>query len=268
MSVKCIDIINIMEDYAKSSLAEKWDNVGLMVGDENQNISKILVALDVNDDVIQEAIDKKCDMIITHHPFIFKGIKNVKASDVTGARIIKLIKNNISVYSSHTNLDIAKNGTNDTFANLLNLEKIENLFEKENSVYGLGRTGILKESIKFEELIEKVKNIVGLKNMVVCGDLEKPIKKVGICTGAGAEVDFIIQALSKGCDAYITGDIKYHNAQLAKDLELCLIDATHYASEVIILPVIKDYINNCAKRLNMQVECIVSEIDGQMLNIV
>lgn len=268
MAVKCSDIINIMEEYANHNLAEDWDNVGLMVGDENRTISKILVALDIDDKIIDEAIEKKCDMIITHHPFIFKGIKSIKASDTLGNRIIKLIKNNICVFSAHTNLDIAINGTSDTFAKLLNLEKISNLFEKDNSLVGLGRVGELEETMPFSELIESVKNILKLKNLVVCGDLDTPVKKIGICTGAGGEVDFMLQAISKGCDVYITGDIKYHNSQVANDLGLCLIDATHYASEAIIVPVICDYINNCSRRLNMDIECVVSTVNGQTLNIV
>ena len=268
MAVKCSDIINIMEEYANPNLAEDWDNVGLMVGDENRTISKILVALDIDDKIIDEAIEKKCDMIITHHPFIFKGIKSIKASDTLGNRIIKLIKNNICVFSAHTNLDIAINGTSDTFAKLLNLEKISNLFEKDNSLVGLGRVGQLEETMPFSELIESVKNILKLKNLVVCGDLDTPVKKIGICPGAGGEVDFMLQAISEGCDVYITGDIKYHNSQVANDLGLCLIDATHYASEAIIVPVICDYINNCSRRLNMDVECVVSTVNGQTLNIV
>lgn len=268
MSVKCNDIINIMEEYANSSLAEDWDNVGLMLGDENQNINKILVALDIDDKIIDEAIEKKCDMIITHHPFIFKGVKSIKASDTLGSRIIKLIKNNICVFSAHTNLDITVNGTNDTFAKLLNLQKIGNLFEKDNSSVGLGRVGELEQSIPFSELIEKVKKVLNLNNLVVSGELDKLVKKVGICTGAGGDIDFMLQAISKGCNVYITGDIKYHNSQVANDLGLYLIDATHYASEAIIIPVICNYINSCARKLNMQVECIASTIDGQTLNII
>ncbi|WP_250277663.1 Nif3-like dinuclear metal center hexameric protein [[Clostridium] colinum] len=268
MSVKCSDIINIMEEYANPNLAEEWDNVGLMVGDENKTINKILVALDVDDKIIDEAIEKKCDMIITHHPFIFKGIKSIKASDITGKRIIKLIKNNICVFSAHTNLDIAINGTNDTLAKLLNLEKIVNLFEKDNSVVGLGRVGELPETMPFIDLIERVKKALNLNNLVVSGSLDTPVKKVAICTGAGGEVDFMFQAISKGCNVYITGDIKYHNSQVANDLGLCLIDATHYASEAIIIPVICDYINSCSRRLNMNIEGIASTINGQTLNIV
>ncbi len=268
MSVKCSEIINIMEEYANSSLAEDWDNVGLMLGDENANINKILVALDIDDKIIDEAIDKKCDMIITHHPFIFKSVKSIKSSDILGNRIIRLIKNNICVFSSHTNLDIAINGTNDTLAKLLNLEKIGNLFDKENSKVGLGRVGEFSKTISFSEVVEKVKNVLNLKSLVVSGDLDTKIKKIGICTGAGGEVDFMLQAISKGCDAYITGDIKYHNSQVASDLGLCLIDATHYASEVIIVPVICDYINRCSKRFNMNIECIPSTVNGQTLTIV
>lgn len=268
MSVKCSDIINLMEDYANPNLAEEWDNVGLMLGDENKYIRKILVALDIDDKVIDEAIQKECNMIITHHPFIFKGLKSIKASDTTGRRIIKLIKNDICVFSAHTNLDIAINGTNDTFAKLLNLEKIANLFEKTNSDVGLGRVGEFSKVTSFGNLINKVKNILNLNHLVVSGNLDSPIKKVGICTGAGGEVDFILQALSKGCDAYITGDVKYHNSQVARDFGLCLIDATHYASEALIVPVICDYINSCSRKLNMDIECIPSNINGQTLSIV
>lgn len=268
MSVKCSEIINLMNEYANPNLAEEWDNVGLMVGDENSQIDRILVCLDVNDKTIDEAIEKNCNMIISHHPLIFKGIKSVRASDTMGNRIIKLIKNNICVFSSHTNLDIATNGTNDTLAKLLNLEKIDNLFEKENSNVGLGRVGEFAEAIPFKEAINRVKEALSLNNLVVTGDLDTKIKKVGICTGAGGDIDFIVQAMSKCCDLYITGDVKYHNAQVADDLGLCLIDSTHYASEVIIVPVICNYINSCAKRLNMNIECIPSVINGQTLNIV
>lgn len=268
MSVICRDIIGIMEEYANPDLAENWDNVGLILGNENESISKILVALDVDDNVIDEAILKKCQMIITHHPFIFKGIKSIRTSDTIGARIIKLIKNDISVFSAHTNLDIAKNGTNDTFANLLNLKGLDNLFPPKEGEFGLGRVGSLTEKVTFSALIDKVKEILNIKNLVVCGDLNRKVQKIGICTGSGGELDFILQAISKNCDVYITGDVKYHNSQVAKDLGICIIDATHYASEVIVLPTISQYINNCAKRLNMELECIISEVNGQTLLII
>lgn len=266
-SSRCIDVIRLMEKYAEPSLAESWDNIGLMVGDENAYITNVLVALDINDDVIEEAILKECNLIITHHPFIFKGLKSITTSDVIGTRVMKLIKNNINVFSAHTNLDIAKNGTNDTLANLLNLKNMGNLFDNNNSEWGLGRVGELEESLKLGEVIDEVKKVLDLGNIVVCGDINKEIKRIGICTGAGGEVDFINQAIVRGCDLYITADLKYHNAQHAKDLGLCLIDATHYASENIIVPVVRDYLNKCARKLNLNFRSYGSEVDGQMFKI-
>lgn len=268
MSARCIEIINLMEEYASSSIAESWDNVGLILGDENRHIEKILVALDINDEVIDEAISLGCDLIITHHPLIFKGIKKINSSDITGRRIIKLIKNNIAVYTAHTNLDIAKNGTNETFAKLLGLTNIEVIFNTENSNLGIGRKGEFKEEITFYDLIQKVKNITNLKNLTVTGNLEKSVKNIAICTGSGGEADFIIRAKNENCDAYITGDIKYHNSQIAQDLGLCLIDATHYASEVLIIPIICQYINKCSDKFNLGVVCTASKVDGQTLKIV
>lgn len=268
MSVKCREIVDLMEDYASSNLAEDWDNIGLIIGSYDAPIQKVLVALDIDDNVIEEAINKNCSMIITHHPFIFKGLKSITTSETIGKRVIELIKNDICVFSAHTNLDVAKNGTNDIFAKMLNLENIGNLFDKKDSEFGMGRIGTLHKSINFSELAENVKNLLKLDNMVVCGKLETTIKKIAICTGSGGDVDFILRALEKNCDAYITGDIKYHNAQVAKDLGLCLIDATHYASEAIIVPVICEYINNCAKNLNLDLECLASSIDGQTFKII
>lgn len=268
MSIKCSAIIKLMEEYANPNLAEDWDNVGLIVGDENSFISKILVSLDIDDKVIDEAISNNCNMIISHHPFIFKSLKSIKQSDILGSRIIKLIKNNICVYSAHTNLDIADNGTSDTFAKLLNLKNISNLFKKDNFPVGLGRIGELDKSITFSNLIENVKNILNVENLVVSGELDKMVKKIAICTGAGGEIDFIMEAISKNCDVYITGDIKYHNSQFANDVGLSLIDATHYASEAIIIPVICNYINDYSRKFNINLECITSKVNGQTLNIV
>lgn len=264
--VKCSDIINLMEEYANPNLAESWDNIGLMIGDKNSYIQNILVALDINDDVIDEAINKKCDLIITHHPFIFKGLKNINTSSTIGRRAIRLIQNNINVYSAHTNLDIAENGTNDTFAKLLNLENIENLFDSNNNL-GLGRIGNLKNSMTFSDVIKNIKKILDLNNIVICGDVSKNIKKIGICTGSGGEIDFIEKAFSKNCDLYITADIKYHNAQVAQDLGICLIDATHYASENIIVKVVSEYLNKCGEKLNINIKCFESEVDGQTFKI-
>lgn len=266
MSIKCSEVVNIMEKLADPKLAMEWDNVGLMLGDLQSEVSNILVALDIDDDVIDEAITKNCQMIITHHPFIYKGIKFINKNDVQGARIIKLIKNDINVYSAHTNLDVADNGTNDTFAKLLKLNNIENLFDSKDNEPTLGRTGYLLKDMKVKLLIDEIKKVIEANNIIICGDLDKVVKKIGICTGGSGDIEYIIQAVAKGCDVYITGDVKYHNAQLARDLGIILIDVTHYKSEEIILPVICEYIEENAKGFN--IKCIKSSVNGQTINIV
>ncbi len=121
--VKCQTVVNILEELAPRKLAESWDNVGLLVGDGRQEVKKVMVCLDVPEWVVDEAVSKNVDMIIAHHPIIFSGMKKINNDNVLGRKLLKLIKNNISVYCTHTNYDIVKNGLNDAFADLLGFEE-------------------------------------------------------------------------------------------------------------------------------------------------
>src|SRR5689334_11051717 len=125
MAVSCGLIIEALERLAPSSLALEWDNVGLLVGESNRAVNKALIALDATDQVVEEAVTKGADLIITHHPVIFHPVKRVTDQTVLGRRLLKLIKNNISVYSAHTNLDIANGGVNDVLFELLGLRDKE-----------------------------------------------------------------------------------------------------------------------------------------------
>lgn len=264
MSLKCSKVIEFMNEFAPPKLAEDWDNIGLLVGNEEAEINKILIALDATDAVIDEAIEKGCNMIITHHPLIFKAVGNINSSTALGRRIMKLIKNDIALFSAHTNLDITKNGTNDTLAKLLGLKEIDNLCEPVFDNLGLGKVGVLEKEETFEEFIKAVKASLNLEHLVVSGDKSTKIKKVGLGTGKCSDYEYITLAKQKNCDVYITGDIAYHNAQYANDLNLCLIDATHYFSEVLIVPVIFDYLSSLSKDF----VCVKSEVNSQSLEIV
>lgn len=127
MSIRCSEIIDFMEEWAPPFLAEEWDNVGLLIGSGRQQINRILVCLDVTGLVVKEAVEKKIDLIVSHHPLIFKGVKRIHAEDPKGSIIYELIRNNISVYSAHTNLDVTDQGINDHLAALLGLENLQNL---------------------------------------------------------------------------------------------------------------------------------------------
>lgn len=266
--VKCRDIIELMEKLAPRELAEDWDNVGLMVGDFDMPVKKVLLALDIDDDVIDEAISENADLIITHHPFIFGSIKNINSQSIVGKRTIKLIKNDIAVYSAHTNLDIAENGTNGVLADILELENTEILMKSDDGQNGLGRVGELKNEMKFIDFAESLKYKIGLKNLTITGNKDKIVKKIGFCTGQCSGKDYMIAAKNCGCDAYITGDLRYHEAQFANNIDLCVADITHYGSEVLVIPALCDYLNRTAKENCLDFTSIVSKVDGQTLNII
>ncbi len=266
--VKCRDIIEFMEKFAPTSLAEEWDNVGFIVGDIDMNVKKVLVALDINDEVIDEAIGINADMIVTHHPFIFRSIKNINSTTAVGRRAIKLIKNNIAVYSAHTNLDISKNGTNHVLAKAIELENVELLFKSDDNINGLGRVGELKNEMRFIDFANTLKDKIGLLHLTITGNEEKLIKKIGLCTGAGSGNEYMSEVKRKGCDVYVTSDLKYHEAQFANNIDLCVADITHYGSEILIIPVLCDYLNSCAKENKFDFICVESKINGQTLNII
>lgn len=263
MSVKANDIIKIIEEIAPKNICCSWDNVGIMVGDKNADVNKVLIALDCSHSVIKEAIECGADMIITHHPFIFKVIKNLNFDTPLSVKIAEVIKNDILVYSAHTNLDIVDYGTNYTLAQLLELNNVKGLVPMGEDNY-MGRFGELKNPVKFRDFIPFVKSKLGTESVVVNGNMDTNITKVALCTGAGADYEFMSKAKEEGCQAYITGDVGYHNAQIAEDLGLCLIDGTHYLTEVIVVDTLRKMLANKVEG----VEFIKSAVNGQTLNIV
>jgi len=231
---KIKDIIRIMEEFAPKTLKEDFDNVGLMVGDRNKEVKKILLALDCTLDVIQEAKEKRVDLIITHHPLIFRKPSSITTDTLIGKKIIELIKNDISLYSSHTNLDSAENGLNETIVNILGYstnELIEVNKMARNDNEGLGRIVRLEDFIKLEDLIEDIKEKLNVKSVKVVKGCEK-VKNIAIINGSGS--DFFEKAYQKGADCIITGDTTYHYASDYKELGVSIIDTGHFSSEWIV----------------------------------
>ncbi len=268
MSVKVKDIMDVMESIAPHRLAESWDKPGLAVGDPEREVRKILVALDVIDPVIEEAKAIGADLIITHHPMLlFKKIESITTENLLGKRIFSLIENGIAAFSAHTNLDVAEGGTNDVLAELIGLEQIELLeetfapAEQGGKAEGIGRIGELPVPIPFKELAERLRQKLNLDHIRLVGDGEKIVKKIGLCTGAG--VSFLALSAAKGCDAYLTADIKYHEAQQAVELGLAVADVTHYESEVLIVPVLQKKLTEAARENGWEIEVVCSEISGQ-----
>ena len=229
--IKVNNIINEMELLAPTYLKEDFDNVGLMVGDKKRGISKILLALDCTNEVIEEAKKENVELIITHHPLIFKRPSSITTDTLQGKKIIELIKNDISLYSSHTNLDSVENGLNDTIVSILGFDNSKILEKnKRDDKAGLGRIVSLKESIQLEDLISKIKKSLNINNLRVVKGKDK-VNKIAIINGSGQ--DFIGKAVALGADCIITGDTTYHFASDYKEMEISILDVGHFASEQI-----------------------------------
>ena len=230
--MKCSDVIACLERVAPRCFAEKWDNVGLLAGREDKEVNKILLALDPTSDVVEEAINWKADLLITHHPLIFSGIKSVTTSDFIGKRVFNLIFQDVCYYAMHTNFDVM--GMADAVADQLALEKCQVLdvtFQDELSKEGIGRMGELSRTMSLEECAKYVKDKCKLSGVKVFGDPDKLIDTVALIPGSGKS--YINLAIEKGAQVVITGDIDHHNGLDAVERGLAVIDAGHYGLEKI-----------------------------------
>lgn len=249
------DIIEIMEEFAPVNLKEDFDNVGLMVGDREKEVKKVLLSLDCTLEVIEEAKEKDVDLIITHHPLLFKKPSTITTDTLVGKKIIELIKNDINLYSSHTNLDSAGGGLNETIINILGYESkelIELNKNARNSNEGLGRFIRLDEEIDLEDLIRKVKEKLNINALKVVKASEK-VKNIAVINGSGSS--FFDMAYKKGADCIITGDTTYHFASDYKEMGVSIIDTGHFLSEWIVF---LEVINKLQDKLK-DVEIIISK---------
>ncbi len=344
-------IIKLLEELAPRHLAEGWDNVGYLVGNADKEVDRVLVALELTEAVLDEAIRENIDLVVVHHPLIFKPLKTVTDDTVHGRMVRKLIKHDIGLYAAHTNLDIAWGGTNDHLAGLLGLERVKPLTTTYQTPYmklvvtvpikdaedlhqaliaagagkidnyegcsfqtkgegtfrpleganptigtigdlervpevrietivplpmkgkiiqallkahpyevpaydlipldntfdqfGLGRVGFLPEALTLEDLSLRVKEILNVDGVRFVGKPETKIRKVGLCTGAG--MDYMKAAAKSGCDVFITGDVKYHEAQDAVQAKINVIDGGHFGTEHV-------YSDQLAKLLRAKID--------------
>lgn len=240
------DCAAILEAWAPPAWAEPWDNVGLLVGDPTGTVRRILVALEVTDAVLAEARQAGAELLLVHHPPILAPLRAVRTDQAAGARIARLLRDGISVYAAHTNLDVAPDGTNDTLAALCGLREAAVLQPSGGAaaaaggegavVRGHGRIGPLAEPVTLSRLAERVRVALGVPALRVAGDPERVITVAAV--GAGAGSDLMAPAAARGAQVLITGDIKHHQAQDALDLGLAVIDPGHYATEAPALPAV------------------------------
>ena len=251
--MECKKVIEILEKQSPKSYACDWDNVGLLVGREDKEIQKIYIALDATDEAIEEAIANGADMLLTHHPMIFKGMKRVTQEDFIGRRIIRLIQNDMVYYAMHTNFDVM--GMADLAADYLGISDtrvLEITSVSETGEEGIGRYGSLKKEMTVRECCEEVKQAFSLENVKVFGDLERKVKTAAISPGSGKSV--ISNALQAGVDVLITGDIDHHEGIDEVAQNMTVIDAGHYGVEHIFIPYMEQYLKREAKELEIAVQ--------------
>ena len=246
--IKVQNITEIMNRIAPRQLAEEWDNPGLLVGSFSAEVEKIFVCLDITEETVQNAVDFGANLIIAHHPVIFRAVKNFRTDLPLGNKLSTLIKNDIAVFAAHTNLDSVEGGVNDVLAEKLGLVDVKTFGEE----FSLGRIGYLPNKMdaeNFAKHVAKVLNVDAVR-LIDAGNFE--IEKVGLCGGAGSE--FISKAKFLGAQAFVTGDVKYHEAQSAIENKIHVVDAGHFATEFPIVHVLAEKLKAECENLGYNVK--------------
>ena len=232
MTVK--DLLKALDKIAAFGLAEEWDNVGLMLGDPNQPVKGIIVALDPTEELLAEAQEIGADCIITHHPLIFHPLKAIYMDQPMGRFLRRALENEISVIGFHTNLDQAAGGVNDVLASSLGMLDSRPLAPAGNdaepgAAIGFGRVGRLPDPLSSEAFIGYLCDFFKLPVLRVAGQLPEEISTVAVCGGSGS--DLATAAFASGAQVYITGEVKHSTARWAEAAGFCIIDAGHFATE-------------------------------------
>ena len=255
--MRCDKLIEKLEQLAPPGCACDWDNVGLLAGRSDKEVEKVYIALDATDKVVEAAVCWGANLLITHHPLIFKPLSKINDKDFISRRILKLIRNDISYYAMHTNFDAAPGCMADTAAAKLGLSNLE-VMEKEGVIqretegkseecaYGIGKTGYLKEEMTIREIAALVKERFCLPFVTIYGEnaTDAAVRFVGISPGSGGSL--MKQALNTGVKVFITGDIGHHNGIDAAANHMAVIDAGHYGLEYLFLDFIEEYLKKNA----------------------
>jgi dinuclear metal center YbgI/SA1388 family protein len=238
--MKIKQITNYLEELAPLQDAEDFDNVGLLVGDYQTEVSNILISLDTLEITIDEAIEKNCNLIISFHPIIFSGLKHLNGSDYVQRVAIKAIKNNIAIYAMHTALDNSFNGVSAKICEILSLKNRQFLVPNSVKNIGLGMIAEFPSAISEKDFLQLLKDKFHANGIRYSKLLNNNIKKVAVLGGSGA---FAIDlAKTMGADAYVSSDFKYHDFFKAEN-SILLVDIGHYESEQFTKNLLADYLN-------------------------
>lgn len=242
------DIYKYIDSIAPFDTQEEWDNSGLLVGDENKAVKKALFALDITSEVIKQATEQNVDLIVTHHPIIFKPISEVKSDSL----VYKIIKNSLSIICAHTNYDKAEEGVNDILCYTIGLDSFSKV---EGACLNIG---YFNEETGLCDFVSHVKNTLG--GTVRYNNGKATVKKIAVCSGSGS--NFLDLAHDLGCDALLTGDGGHHAFLDAQEYNMSLICAGHFETEAIAMAPLKEKIKN-----EFEIECIAASQNTPIITI-
>jgi len=243
---KLLSILNAITPF---SLAEPWDNVGLMVGDPGQRVTGILIALDPTEEVITEALSNDLNIVITHHPLLFHPLKKIERNTPLGRTLTTALCREVAIIACHTNLDVIAHGVSAAMAARLGLKETQPLTATANPVpgknLGFGIIGTLPTPLSSIQFVEKIFSCLSLPGIQIAGRLPETIRTLALCGGSGS--DLAESAFAMGADVYLTGEVKHSTARWAEAAGHCLIDAGHYATEQFTVPLLADLLTEaCA----------------------
>ncbi len=236
-------VIEFLREFAPPDLAESWDNVGLLIGDTASEITSVLTCLTLTPNVAEEAIARRAQLIVTHHPVLFRPMKQLTTATTEGRLLLSLIRAGVAVYSPHTCYDSAADGINQQLARSFELQEIRPLrsrriephttdasaVEDLDQPVGSGRFGRLPRPVLMSALIQKAKTVLGVSQLQYVGELDRTVTKLAIACGAAAE--FLADATRCGCEVFLTGEARFHACLEAEAANVAMILPGHYATE-------------------------------------
>lgn len=235
------DVFSYLDQIAPVRYQMDFDNAGLLIGDPNAPVTRILTALDITDDVIAEAEEWGAQLIVSHHPMVFHALHQVREDDLTGRKVLRMARSAIAAICMHTNLDIADGGVNDALMTALDAE-ITGLLEpagtdENGNSLGCGRIGNLTQPMTLDAFLPFVVSRLHVTGLRYCSG-GQPVSKIAVCGGSGGSM--LELAAQEGCDTLVTADVKYDRFLAAKELGINLIDADHFCTENVVIPVIAE----------------------------
>lgn len=259
MAVKVKNILDILNREAPFHLAEPWDNVGLLVGNSEQEVTAVLAGLDPTNDLVDEALALGANTIITHHPVIFKPLATINTNNPSGRLLEKALSHQISIIGCHTNFDSAQEGVSDYLATQLGIKNLTPLAPTQDGDLstGIGRIGNYLPAIGGSEFLDRVLKVLKLSAIQTAGKVPATISSVAVCGGSGS--DFAEAALTKGADIYLSAEIKHSTAIWAIENDFCIMDGTHYATEKPAVTLLIEKLIEAGKKEGWTIDILPSQ---------